>query len=56
MSKQQSLVLLETHQPAGIKENYCESGAKYDISAPSCLVLSALSVQIPRSKKRFKVK
>lgn len=54
VSKQQSLVLLETHQPAGIKESCCESGAKYDTSTPSCLVLAALRVQAQDPKRDLK--
>jgi hypothetical protein len=34
--------LARKRQLTGIKENYCESGAKYDTSAPSCLVLATL--------------
>ena len=54
MPKQQSLVLLETHQPAGIKESCCESGAKYDVSTPSYLVLAALRVQTQDPKRDLK--
>ena len=46
--------LARKRQLTGIKENYCESGAKYDISAPSCLVLSALSVQSQDPKRDLK--
>jgi len=41
-------------QLAGIKESYCESGAKYDASAPSCLVLAALRAQTQDPKRDLK--
>ena len=46
--------LARKRQLTGIKENYCESGAKCDTSAPSCLVLATLRVQAQDPKRVLK--
>jgi hypothetical protein len=48
MPKQQ-----KAHQLADTKENCCESGAKYDVSIPSYLVLAALRVQTHKIQKEI---
>lgn len=54
MLKQHQSYCQKTCQLASIKENYCESGAKCDTSAPSCLVLATLRMQTQDPKRDLK--